>query len=128
MSEIFEHKVYSVPPYMRDRTTCVIDVGANIGASALFFALAYPNAKIVCFEPNPLPLPLLHIKDMAPSPDQETCPFAEIGHGILDWDGIFAAAESGEVEWYIVEQDRCARPPMESARMSFEFLKTRGMA
>ncbi len=72
-------------------------------------------------------LPLLHIKDMAPSSEQETCPFAEIGHGILDWDGIFAAAESTDVEWYIVEQDRCIRPPMESARMSFEYLKSRGM-
>ncbi len=72
-------------------------------------------------------LPLLHIKDMAPDSEKETCPFAEIGHGILDWDGIFAAAEAAEVTWYIVEQDRCVRPPMESARMSFEYLKSRGM-
>ena len=31
----------------------IIDVGANVGATAVFFALAYPNAKIHCFEPSP---------------------------------------------------------------------------
>ena len=72
-------------------------------------------------------LPQLHIKDRAPSPADETCPFAEVGHGILDWDGIFTAAEEAEIEWYIVEQDRWTRPPLESARMSVEYLKSRGM-
>lgn len=72
--------------------------------------------------------PFLHIKDRAPSPADEECPFAEVGHGILDWDDIFASAEAQPgVEWYIVEQDRWTRPPIESARMSFEFLASRGM-
>lgn len=30
----------------------IVDVGANVGASALFFALAYPEARIRCFEPS----------------------------------------------------------------------------
>lgn len=72
-------------------------------------------------------LPRLHIKDRAPSPDDEECPFAEIGQGILDWDGIFAASPEAGVEWYLVEQDRWIRPPMESARMSIDYLKSRGM-
>ena len=72
-------------------------------------------------------LPRLHIKDRAPAPADETCPFAEIGQGILDWDAIFAAAPEAGVEWYLVEQDRWTRPPIESARMSIEFLKARGM-
>jgi len=72
-------------------------------------------------------LPLLHIKDRAAPPDDEKCPFAEVGQGILDWDGIFAASEQAGVEWYLVEQDRWVRPPMESARMSIEYLKSRGM-
>lgn len=66
-------------------------------------------------------MPYLHIKDRAPSPADEVCPFAEVGHGILDWPSIFAAAEAAKIEWYIVEQDRCTRPPLESARMSFDF-------
>ncbi|MDE0022041.1 MAG: sugar phosphate isomerase/epimerase [Candidatus Poribacteria bacterium] len=72
-------------------------------------------------------LPHLHIKDRAPAPDDAQCPFAEIGHGILDWDDIFESAEKSGVEWLIVEQDRCVRPPIESARLSFEYLKSRGM-
>lgn len=71
-------------------------------------------------------LPYLHIKDHAPVPDQE-CPFAEVGHGILDWDAIFREAGEAGVEWYVVEQDRCTRPPLESAQMSLQYLKSRGM-
>ena len=72
-------------------------------------------------------LSLLHIKDRSPSPADQACPFAEVGHGILDWDSIFPAAEQAGIEWYIVEQDRCTRPSLESARMSFEYLRSRGM-
>ena len=72
-------------------------------------------------------LPRLHIKDRAPAPDDQACPFAEVGHGILDWDGIFAAAPEAGVEWYLVEQDQWTRPPIESARLSIDFLKSRGM-
>jgi len=72
-------------------------------------------------------VPLLHIKDRAAPPDDEECPFAEVGQGILDWNGIFAEAEKAEVEWYLVEQDRWIRPPLESAKMSIDYLKSRGM-
>ncbi len=67
---------------------------------------------------------LLHIKDML---DGEKRSFAEIGAGILNWDGIFKAAEAAGVEWYLVEQDLCAGPPIESARKSLEYMKSRGM-
>lgn len=72
-------------------------------------------------------VPFLHIKDRAPAPDDQKNPFAEIGQGILDWDGIFAAAGKAGVEWYLVEQDNWNRPPMESAKMSIDYLKSRGM-
>lgn len=72
-------------------------------------------------------LPRIHIKDRAAPPADQECPFAEIGQGILDWDGIFDAAPGAGVEWHVVEQDRWIRPPMESARMSIEYLRSRGM-
>jgi len=72
-------------------------------------------------------LPFLHLKDRAAPPADEACPFAEVGHCILDWDGIFAEAEAAEVEWYIVEQDRCIRPPLESAQLSFAYLQRQGL-
>ena len=33
---------------------CLLDVGANIGLSAIAMAVAKPNARIVAFEPNPV--------------------------------------------------------------------------
>jgi len=67
--------------------------------------------------------PLVHLKDMA---DDEERSFAEVGEGVLDWDAIFEAAEEGGADWYIVEQDTCPGPPIESARLSFENLKSWG--
>lgn len=61
--------------------------------------------------------PLLHIKDMEAGEERF---YAEIGEGILDWPGIFQAARDSGVEWMIVEQDECRRPPLESARLSLE--------
>lgn len=31
----------------------IIDLGANIGASAMYFALSYPNSKVIAVEPDP---------------------------------------------------------------------------
>lgn len=68
---------------------------------------------------------LLHIKDMAPGPDRT---FAEVGNGILDLDAIFTAASDSACAWYIVEQDVCQRPSLESVKISIENLKARGIA
>lgn len=70
-------------------------------------------------------LSLVHIKDMA---DDEKRSFTEIGEGVLDWDGIFAVAGEAKAKWLIVEQDSCARPPLESVKLSFENLKKMGAA
>jgi len=67
--------------------------------------------------------PLIHLKDMG---KDEKRSMVEIGEGILDFNVIFEAAEAGGVQWYVVEQDTCSRPPLESARISFENLKARG--
>lgn len=67
--------------------------------------------------------PLVHIKDMTPDRD-----FTEVGNGVLDWDDIFAATTEVNAGWYIVEQDQCHRPSIESAEISFNFFRSRGMA
>lgn len=66
-------------------------------------------------------LPLIHLKDMTGGP---TPTFAEVGEGILDFQPIFAATT--DAEWYVVEQDRCARPPIESAAISRRHLRAWG--
>jgi len=68
---------------------------------------------------------LLHLKDML---GDEKKSFSEVGEGILDWPSIFKAADEIEPAWYIVEQDVCARPSLESAKISFENLKKWGYA
>lgn len=68
---------------------------------------------------------LVHLKDMAATPQRE---FAEVGHGTLDMPHILAACDHAEVAWLIVEQDTCARPPLESIRMSLDYLRTLGRA
>lgn len=70
-------------------------------------------------------VPLLHIKDMA---DDEAQSFAEVGHGIIDYHPVFEAATELGVRHYIVEQDKCQRPPLESVKMSFDYLRSIGIA
>jgi len=65
---------------------------------------------------------VLHVKDMAAD---EARSFAEIGRGILEWPAIHKAAQAGGVQWYCVEQDRCAGDPFDSIRISAEFLRKR---
>lgn len=68
-------------------------------------------------------VPLIHLKDMAV--DEQN--FAEVGTGILDLQAIFAAADEAGTKWYIVEQDVCPGPALESAKISIENLKKMGM-
>jgi sugar phosphate isomerase/epimerase len=64
-------------------------------------------------------VPLIHLKDMTST---QPPTFAEVGTGILDWQGIFAAAMAAGTQYYIVEQDTCPGDPFESLKLSFENL------
>lgn len=71
---------------------------------------------------------MLHIKDLKPGfgPSTEKVegqPFTEVGRGTINWKPIFAAAPQAGVKHYFVEQDRCDRPPLDSAKISCEYLK-----
>ena len=66
-------------------------------------------------------VPLVHLKDM-----EEDGSFGEVGEGVMEWEPIFAAAEASGAKWYIVEQDTCKRPPLESVRISLENLRKMG--
>jgi sugar phosphate isomerase/epimerase len=68
-------------------------------------------------------VPLIHLKDMTAD---ESRTFAEVGEGTMDWPSIFAAGDEAGAVWYIVEQDKCARPPLESIRISLENLRKMG--
>jgi sugar phosphate isomerase/epimerase len=70
-------------------------------------------------------IPLIHLKDMT-ADDERT--FAEVGEGTMDWPSIFEAGDANGAAWYIVEQDKCRRPPLESIRISLANLKKMGRA
>jgi FkbM family methyltransferase len=49
--EIFEESSYYFEP--ETPRPFIVDAGANIGMATLFFKKLYPEAEIVCFEPDP---------------------------------------------------------------------------
>ena len=50
--QVFHDREYDSPSLPR-RARAIVDLGANIGCSALFFAQKYPRAKILAVEPEP---------------------------------------------------------------------------
>jgi len=67
--------------------------------------------------------PVIHVKDLAVEKRDGRVWFVPLGEGILRWPSIFQAGKEAGVEWYVYEQDTCDGDPMDSARISFEFLK-----
>ncbi|MDP3795299.1 MAG: FkbM family methyltransferase [bacterium] len=55
-SEIFFRRLYREP---NKRPLTIIDAGANIGLSTLYFKWRCPEATVLCFEPNPEVVPFL---------------------------------------------------------------------
>lgn len=51
LKEVFLSEEYALVPETPIRT--ILDLGANIGASVTWFALAFPDARIAALEPNP---------------------------------------------------------------------------
>lgn len=55
--------------------------------------------------------------------DFQPGPFTEVGQDNIDWKRVFAAAPQGGVKHYFVEQDECERSPLESIKISYDYLK-----
>lgn len=66
-------------------------------------------------------LPILHLKDYGCKGGEPL--MAEIGNGNLDWPEILAAASGSGCRWFAVEQDTCPGDPLESLRISYEYLR-----
>ncbi|NLS78605.1 MAG: sugar phosphate isomerase/epimerase [Chloroflexi bacterium] len=72
--------------------------------------------------------PLIHLKDMPKDFTTLVRParFAEVGEGRMDMKAIIAASEAAGAKWFIVEQDTCAGPSLDSAALSAKNLKAMG--
>ena len=66
-------------------------------------------------------VPLVHLKDMGTDGS-----FKEVGEGSLSFPNIFNAAEEGDVQAYVVEQDVCPGDPFDSVKISLENLRDMG--
>ena len=55
--DIFSGKTYPIIPKLKPKL--ILDVGANIGATSVFFAMNYPSARIYSFEPTVMNFSLL---------------------------------------------------------------------
>lgn len=64
-------------------------------------------------------MPLLHLKDMANTPDRADAP---VGTGVINFDAILPAAARAGAEWYIVEQDT-STSPLEDVQTSLRYLQ-----
>ncbi|MFW5743559.1 MAG: sugar phosphate isomerase/epimerase family protein [Spirochaetota bacterium] len=68
---------------------------------------------------------VIHFKDYTIVDNEIT--LTEVGEGNLNWPGIIKASDDAKIRWYVVEQDRCARDPFESIKISYDNLKAMGV-
>jgi sugar phosphate isomerase/epimerase len=69
--------------------------------------------------------PLIHLKDYDPSKNPQWQPG---GQGLIDWTGVLAACKDTGAEFGVVELDLYAGDPLDAARMSYEFFKSKGLS
>ncbi len=63
---------------------------------------------------------MIHMKDMADDDEQS---FAPVGTGVLDLKSVVSASRSIGVAWFVVEQDRTKRPPLEAVEISLRNMR-----
>lgn len=74
-------------------------------------------------------IPLVHLKNVAPDVQprfNENIPraaFRDLGHGVVDIPAVIRAAKDAGVKHYFVEQDETPGDPLDSLRMSFQYLE-----
>lgn len=52
VKEVLSGTAYQIPEFLVDKIQTVVDVGANVGATAVWFHARFPKAMINCFEPT----------------------------------------------------------------------------
>lgn len=87
----------------------------------LFWVVKAGVDPLAYFQKYPNRFGLWHVKDMEKSEKKE---FTEVGQGSIDFKKIFQQAQLAGMKHFFVEQDVCKREPLESIKMSFDYLKT----
>lgn len=73
---------------------------------------------------------LLHVKDVVKdlhvAADRLQAQTTEVGDGQIDWKRVFRAAQPKRIRHYFVEQENFERLPLESVKISFDYLRELG--
>jgi len=81
---------------------------------------------IAYFKKYPNRFPLIHVKDFLPNSDRATGAMlgAELGHGVVDYKPIFAAAANAGLKYYFVEQEGpfARMDPLQAAQVDYDYL------
>jgi len=85
----------------------------------LYWIIKAKQDPLKYFAAHPGRFPLLHVKDMDSTPKQF---FTEVGRGVIDFKPIFAQSGKAGVKHYFVEQDQCPGSPLDSIKVSFDYL------
>jgi|SRR5580658_3578074 sugar phosphate isomerase/epimerase len=87
------------------------------------------------FKKYPNRFPMIHVKDFLPPHDDSAAaggkaPMlgAELGHGVVDYKPIFAAASAAGLKHYFVEQEGpfSRMTPLQAAQVDFDYLRSIG--
>lgn len=86
---------------------------------------------IAYLEKYPTRIRLLHIKDLKPGYSVSTTLDTEnkdtdaaIGAGVIDWRRLFSVIKKGDLQhWFVELEGKMDQPPMQSAEMSYDYLK-----
>ena len=73
------------------------------------------------FDKYPGRFELFHVKDMDGTPRRS---FTEVGRGTIDFKRIFGRSGQAGVKHYFVEQDETPGPALDSAKISYEYLRS----
>lgn len=82
------------------------------------------------FKKYPGRIPLIHVKDFQPKKDKDAKPMAEemlgseLGHGVVDYKPIFAAAKAAGLKHYFAEQEGpfSRMGQLEAAQVAYDYL------
>jgi len=81
---------------------------------------------ITYFNKYPNRFPLIHVKDFLPDSDKSTGTMlgAELGHGVVDYKPIFAAAAKAGLQHYFVEQEGpfARMSQLQAAQVDYDYL------
>jgi sugar phosphate isomerase/epimerase len=86
----------------------------------LYWITAAKHDPLAFIAKNPGRIVAFHVKDMA----KDKIFFSEVGQGRIDFKPIFAKSKQAGVKYYFVEQDQCPGNPLDSIKISFDYLKT----